>query len=153
CFGVTVTDYLKTMRLDAAYRDLIAAHPSRDTVTAIALSNGHSHLGRFSSEFQERFGQLPRETLRSRMGSEQNGTYLRQIMSKLRLLVIPAQAGIQGTKPLTVQLDPGLRRDDGGFGLSKCHLGQSTFNSNIRRKCALVSDTLYSSHRLLIVVY
>jgi len=65
CFGVTVTDYLKTMRLDAAYRDLIAAHPSRDTVTTIALRNGCRHLGRFSSEFRERFGQLPRETLRS----------------------------------------------------------------------------------------
>jgi len=65
CFGVTVTDYLKTMRLDAACRDLIAAHPSRDTVTTIALRNGCRHLGRFSSEFRERFGQQPRETLRS----------------------------------------------------------------------------------------
>lgn len=65
CFGVTVTDYLKTMRLDAAYHDLIAAHPSRDTVTTIALRNGCRHLGRFSSEFRERFGQQPRETLRS----------------------------------------------------------------------------------------
>jgi AraC-like DNA-binding protein len=62
---VTVTDYLKAVRLDAAYRDLIAAHPSRDTVTTIALRNGCRHLGRFSSEFRERFGQLPRETLRS----------------------------------------------------------------------------------------
>ena len=65
CFGVTFTSYLKAVRLDAAYRDLIAAHPSRDTVTAIALRNGCSHLGRFSFEFRERFGQLPRETLRS----------------------------------------------------------------------------------------
>ena len=65
CFGVTVTSYLKAVRLDGAYRDLIAAHPSRDTVTTIALRNGYSHLGRFSSEFRERFGQLPRETLSS----------------------------------------------------------------------------------------
>ena len=65
CFGVTVTSYLKAVRLDAAYRELIAAHPSRDTVTMIALGNGFSHLGRFSSAFRERFGQLPRETLRS----------------------------------------------------------------------------------------
>jgi len=65
CFGVTVTDYLKAMRLDAAHRDLITAHPSRDTVATIALRNGFSHLGRFSSQFRERFGQLPRETLRS----------------------------------------------------------------------------------------
>jgi hypothetical protein len=59
-------------------------------------------------------------------GTDQNGTYLRQITSRLRLLIIPAQAGIPGTKPPTVQLDPGLRRDDGGFGLSKCHSGQTT---------------------------
>ena len=65
CFGVTVTSYLKAVRLDAAYRDLIAAHPSWDTVTTIAERNGCSHLGRFSSQFRERFGQLPRETLRS----------------------------------------------------------------------------------------
>ena len=65
CFGVTVTSYLKAVRLDAACRDLIAAHPSRDNVTTIALRNGCRHLGRFSSEFRERFGQLPSETLRS----------------------------------------------------------------------------------------
>ena len=64
CFGVTVTDYLKAMRLDAAHRDLITAHPSRDTVATIALRNGCCHLGRFSSQYRERFGQLPRETLR-----------------------------------------------------------------------------------------
>jgi len=65
CFGMTVTSYLKAVRLDAAFRDLIAAHPSRDTVTKIALRNGCRHLGRFSSEFRERFRQLPRETLKS----------------------------------------------------------------------------------------
>ena len=65
CFGVTVTSYLKAVRLEAAYRDLINADPSRDTVTAIALRNGCSHPGRFSSEFRERFGQLPSETLSS----------------------------------------------------------------------------------------
>ena len=63
-FGVSVTSYLKAVRLDTAHRDLIAAHPSRDSVTTIALRNGCSHLGRFSSEYRERFGQLPSETLR-----------------------------------------------------------------------------------------
>lgn len=64
-FGRSVTSYLKAARLDAARRDLIATHPSRDSVTTIALRNGCSHLGRFSSEYRERFGQLPSETLRS----------------------------------------------------------------------------------------
>ena len=65
CFGTTVTSYLKAVRLDAAYHELIAAHPSRDTVTAIALRNGCSHAGRFSTEFRERFGESPSETLKS----------------------------------------------------------------------------------------
>jgi len=64
-FGVSVTSYLKTVRLDAAHRDLIATQPSRDSVTTIALRNGCSHLGRFSAEYRERFGQLPSETLKS----------------------------------------------------------------------------------------
>ena len=64
-FGVSVTSYLKTVRLDAAHRDLIATQPSRDSVTTIALRNGCSHLGRFSSEYRERFGQLPSETLKN----------------------------------------------------------------------------------------
>ena len=64
-------------------------------------------------------------SMRRMIEADQNGTYLKQITSRLRLLVIPAQAGIQGTKPPTVQLDPGLRRDDRGFGLSKCHSGQT----------------------------
>ena len=65
CFGLTVTSYLKAVRLDTAYRELIAARSPRDTVTAIATHNGFSHLGRFSSEFRERFGQLPSEVLTS----------------------------------------------------------------------------------------
>jgi len=64
-FGVSATGYLKAVRLDAAYRDLVAAQPSDDYVTTIALRNGYSHLGRFAAEFRERFGQLPSETLRS----------------------------------------------------------------------------------------
>ena len=65
CFGVTVTSYLKDVRLDAAYHDLLAARPSHDSVTTIALQNGCTHLGRFSVEFRQRFGQLPREALRA----------------------------------------------------------------------------------------
>ena len=40
------------------------------------------------------------------------------VMPNLKYLVIPAKAGIQGTKPLMVRLDPGLRRDDGVFCLT-----------------------------------
>ena len=50
-----------------------------------------------------------------------NGTYLSCIVIRKHTFVIPAQAGIQEMRPLLIRMDPGLRRDDGGFGLSKCH--------------------------------
>ena len=62
-FDVTITEYLKTLRLDAARRQLMAADPSHGLVTAIALQHGFGHLGRFSIEFRERFGESPRQTL------------------------------------------------------------------------------------------
>ena len=68
-FDVTITEYLKTIRLEAARRELAAGHPSEDSVTTIALENGFTHLGRFSVEFRERFGQSPKKTLA--MGAEQ----------------------------------------------------------------------------------
>jgi hypothetical protein len=65
-------------------------------------------------------------------GADQNGTYLSMIPGQDIEFVIPAQAGIQGTKLLRQQLDPGLRRDDGVFYLSKCHSGQTTvFEANL----------------------
>ena len=65
-FDVTISDYLKTVRLNAAHRALIAAHPLKDTVARIAVNHGSSHLGRFSTEFHKHFGQLPREVLAMR---------------------------------------------------------------------------------------
>jgi len=62
-FDLTITDYLNAVRLDAAHRELAAAQPAQDSVTAIALRSGFSHLGRFSVEFRKRFGESPRETL------------------------------------------------------------------------------------------
>jgi AraC-like DNA-binding protein len=109
CFGVTVTDYLKTMRLDAAYRDLIAAHPSRDTVTTIALRNGCRHLGRFSSEFRERFGQQPRETLRSEpsaFGQLRGRVHCQFLDDRTR----SDDDSFDNTSPLYPSRRPGLRR-------------------------------------------
>ena len=62
-FGETISEYLKAVRLDSARRELAAAHPSENNVTSIALSNGFSHLGRFSVEFRARFGVCPCEML------------------------------------------------------------------------------------------
>jgi AraC-like DNA-binding protein len=55
-FDLTITEYLKAVRFEAARRDLAAAHPPEQTVARIALDHGFTHLGRFSVEFKQRFG-------------------------------------------------------------------------------------------------
>lgn len=67
-FDLTITAYLKTVRLDATRRELLAAHPSENTVAEIALRHGLTHLGRFSVEFRDRFGESPRDTLAKSRG-------------------------------------------------------------------------------------
>jgi AraC family ethanolamine operon transcriptional activator len=59
-FDLTIRDYIKTVRLDGARRELRAARPIETTVAAIASL---SHLGRFSVEFRKRFGELPSDVL------------------------------------------------------------------------------------------
>jgi AraC-like DNA-binding protein len=65
-FDFNITDYLKTVRLDSVFRELLAASPDEETVTQIALHNGFTHLGRFSIAFNRRFSVLPSEVLQMR---------------------------------------------------------------------------------------
>ena len=62
--GTTPLEYLRRVRLDNAHRDLLAADPSVDTVTAIAGRWGFSHAGRFSIAYRQVFGTSPSRTLR-----------------------------------------------------------------------------------------
>lgn len=62
-FDLTIMDYLKMVRLDAAHRELASAHPSEYSVSNIAMRHGSTHFGRFSIEFRERFGESPSKTL------------------------------------------------------------------------------------------
>jgi len=62
-YDLSITDYLKTVRLDGAYRELAAGDNREESVTAIAMRNGFTHLGRFSVAYHVRFGELPSETL------------------------------------------------------------------------------------------
>jgi AraC-like DNA-binding protein len=64
-FGLTVTEYVKTTRLDKAFRALKAAVPAEATVADVAANNGFTHLGRFSVLYKERFRESPNSTLRS----------------------------------------------------------------------------------------
>jgi transcriptional regulator GlxA family with amidase domain len=63
-FGITITMYLETVRLDGARRGLLAAEPEGHSVTEIAMNHGFKHLGRFSTRYRERFGESPKQTLR-----------------------------------------------------------------------------------------
>ena len=62
--GTTPLDYLRRVRLDRVHRELEAADPSIDTVTAIAGRWGFSHPGRFSGVYKQAFGRPPSRTLR-----------------------------------------------------------------------------------------
>ena len=62
-FQVCPLDFIRARRLNAARLALVAGASSRDSVTDIALDNGFTHLGRFSVEYREHFGEMPRETL------------------------------------------------------------------------------------------
>jgi AraC-like DNA-binding protein len=65
-FDLTISDYLKAVRLDSARRELVVADGAEDKVSTIAVHNGLTNLGRFSVEFRKRFGESPRETLATR---------------------------------------------------------------------------------------
>jgi AraC-like DNA-binding protein len=69
-FDLPVSQYLKSVRLDSARRELVTANSSETTVTNIAMTHGCTHLGRFSVEFRERFGVTPHEVLDSRSGQK-----------------------------------------------------------------------------------
>ncbi len=60
-FGVGPMHYLRVLRLDHARADLQAAS---GTVASVAMRWGFMHLGRFSAEYRQRFGENPSDTAR-----------------------------------------------------------------------------------------
>ncbi|MDJ0933995.1 MAG: helix-turn-helix domain-containing protein [Kiloniellales bacterium] len=62
-FGITPAAYLRLHRMNRAQHDLAHADPRSSSVTETALEWGFSHLGRFSAEYRDLFGELPSETL------------------------------------------------------------------------------------------
>jgi AraC-like DNA-binding protein len=75
-FDVTISEFLKTERLNSAHRSLGASQSDNSTVAEIAMQHGFTHLGRFSVEFRKRFGESPRTTLATRNGSKSMSTLL-----------------------------------------------------------------------------
>ena len=61
--GISPMRYLRNARFEKAREALRRAQPD-ESVTEIAMTWGFSHMGRFSIEYRERFGERPSETLR-----------------------------------------------------------------------------------------
>ncbi|MFF8259136.1 helix-turn-helix transcriptional regulator [Streptomyces virginiae] len=61
--GSTPMAHLRRVRLAHAHADLVAADPTRDTVTAIAHRWGFHHQGRFAAAYREAYGLRPRDAL------------------------------------------------------------------------------------------
>jgi AraC-like DNA-binding protein len=62
-FSMTITAYVKTVRLDTARRQLVVGLPPLTSVATIAMQHGNAHLGRFSVDYRKRFGESPKDTL------------------------------------------------------------------------------------------
>lgn len=61
--GESPMHYLRNVRLARARGDLLAG-PVSGGVASVALRWGFAHMGRFSAEYKERFGESPSQTLR-----------------------------------------------------------------------------------------
>lgn len=59
--------FLRAKRLELVRQDLLESRISgkHDTVTGIAMARGFVHLGHFTKAYQEKFGELPSETLKN----------------------------------------------------------------------------------------
>jgi AraC-like DNA-binding protein len=60
--GVSPMQYLRTLRLDGA-RQTLLSEPDCN-ISSIAMRWGFGHLGRFSMEYKQRFGESPSQSLR-----------------------------------------------------------------------------------------
>lgn len=65
-FDITITDYIKMVRLNAAYRMLSTSHPEAITVASVAMQKGFTHIGRFSVDYRKQFGESASQTLAKR---------------------------------------------------------------------------------------
>jgi AraC-like DNA-binding protein len=60
----TPTEYLRRVRLDHAHRQLVAADPDHESVTAVAYRWGFPSPSRFAAAYREAYGVLPSRSLR-----------------------------------------------------------------------------------------
>lgn len=56
--------YLREVRLRRSHDDLRRSEPGQTSVAEVAARWGFTHMGRFSGEYLQRFGEYPKQTLR-----------------------------------------------------------------------------------------
>jgi AraC-like DNA-binding protein len=62
--GTSPTAYLRSVRIQRAYKELRCANPGETTASAVAERWGFSNMGRFSLIYHRTFGETPAQTLR-----------------------------------------------------------------------------------------
>jgi AraC-like DNA-binding protein len=67
-FGMSPTTYIRHIRLDGVRADLLRGNDSTK-VSNVAFSWGFNHLGRFASQYEQKFGETPSQTLRTAVRS------------------------------------------------------------------------------------
>jgi AraC-like DNA-binding protein len=63
--GESPMSYLRRVRLDHVRAELLRRDPLQTRVTEVAMRWGFLHQSRFAQQYRERFGELPRDTLRA----------------------------------------------------------------------------------------
>ncbi|MCL4182119.1 MAG: AraC family transcriptional regulator [Burkholderiaceae bacterium] len=62
--SVSPMAFLKAVRLERVREELMSGSARRETVTAIAMRWGFSHLGHFTADYKRKFGETPSQTHR-----------------------------------------------------------------------------------------
>jgi AraC family ethanolamine operon transcriptional activator len=62
--GKSPLSFLKTEQLNRVFRILRDAEPSNTLVKQVAVAHGFNHLGQFSRDYNQLFGEFPSKTLR-----------------------------------------------------------------------------------------
>lgn len=60
--GTTMTEYIRSRRLNRARRHLLENSCETSTLAGLALDNGLTHFGRFARDYKALFGELPSKT-------------------------------------------------------------------------------------------
>jgi AraC family ethanolamine operon transcriptional activator len=63
-FGTSPKRFVKALKLNAAHKDLLAGSYGSEQVVEIACGLGFTHIGQFSIDYRQMFGERPSETLR-----------------------------------------------------------------------------------------